>query len=259
MRSIFLHTGLIVIISLCTIPASSQVFDDDGYMVYSDSVLLVKEMTGGFILHSSGWGIEVRKGKNVSAFKRRMWEFDFVEVKSPKEIRVINPYFSNAKSYIYGKLNNVYFLRAGYGQYHLLNSKPYWGGVEVRYFYSGGFSLGLAKPVYLNIINLVSISTYYFEYELSTEKYNPEEHFRDNIYGRAAFVKGIDQTKLYPGIYGKFGFTFEFGSYTSMIKALEIGATIDLFPRPIPMMAYNEPEYYFLNIYLSINFGKRYN
>jgi len=244
---------------LVLLPVVSQGYDDDGLIVYSDSVLLEKEITAGFILHSSGWGLEFRKGKNVTAFKKRIWEFDFLEVKSQKEIRVINPYFSNAKSYIYGKLNNVYFLRAGWGQVYMLNSKPYWGGVEVDAFFSGGFSLGLAKPVYLNIINLVSISQYYFEYELSTEKYDPEEHFRDNIYGRAGFVKGFDQMKFYPGIYIKGGFNFEFGSYTSAIKSLEIGTTLDLFPNPIPLMAYNEPVYWFLNVYLAVSFGKRFN
>ena len=259
MRKLFAHIGLFAILMLFVFPVMGQAFDDDGIMVHSDSVLLEKEMTAGFILHSSGWGMEFRIGKNVTAFKKRMFEFDFVEIKSPKEVRVINPYFSNAKSYIYGKLNNIYLLRGGWGQQHLLNSKPYWGGVEVRAFYSGGLSLGLGKPVFLHIINLVSISQYYFEYELSTEKYDPEEHFRDNIYGRAAFVKGFDQIKLYPGIYMKAGFNFEFGSYTSAIKSLEVGASLDIFPNPIPLMAYNDPHYWFLNVYLSISFGKRFN
>jgi hypothetical protein len=237
----------------------AQAYDEDDIETYSDSVLLTKEMSGGFILHSMGWGLEFRKGRNINASKLWLMEIDFSEMKSPKEIRVINPYFSNAKSYIYGKLNNVYLIRAGYGRHHLLNSKPYWGGVALRYFFSGGASFGLAKPVYLNIINLVSISPYYFEYELTTEKYDPEKHFRDNIYGRAAFIKGFNQMSFYPGLYGKFGFTFDFGPHDASIKTLEVGATIDLFPIPIPLMAYNDPEYYFLTIYLSVNFGKRFN
>ncbi|MCX6233980.1 MAG: hypothetical protein NT175_04535 [Bacteroidetes bacterium] len=237
----------------------AQSYDEEDIENFSDSVLLTKEMSGGFILHSMGWGIEFRKGKNLSARKMLQMEFDFTEMKSPKEIRVINPYFTNAKSYIYGKLNNVFLIRGGFGLHNLLNSKPYWGGVELRYFFSGGASLGLAKPVYLNIINLVSISQYYFEYELSTEKYDPDKHFRDNIYGRAAFLKGFNQMAFYPGIYGKFGFTFDFGPYDAIVKKLEAGVTIDFFPIPIPMMAYNDPEYYFLTIYLGINFGKRFN
>jgi hypothetical protein len=186
-------------------------------------------------------------------------EFDLAEMKSPKEVRVINPYFSNAKSYIYGKLNSVFLVRGGYGLQRLLNNKPYWGGIELRYFFSGGASMALAKPVYLNIINLVSISPNYFEYELSTEKYDPDKHFGDNIYGRAAFLKGINEMSFYPGLYGKAGLNFDFGSYASTIKALEVGATIDIFPIPVPMMAYNDPESYFMTIYVSLSFGKRYN
>ena len=234
-------------------------FYDEEFVDFSDSVLLIKEMSGGFMLHSAGWGIEFRKGKNVNAFKKRILEFDLVEMKSPKEIRLINPYFSNAKSYIYGKLNNIYLVRAGIGQHHLIANKPYWGGVELRVLYSGGVSLGLAKPVYLHIINLVAISNYYFEYELATERYNPETHFRDNIYGRAAFLKGFDQMSVHPGFFGKVGFNFEFGAYSTSIKALEVGATVDIFPKAIPLMAYNEPEYYFLTIYFSFNFGAKYN
>lgn len=241
---------------------SAQIYtpdDDELYIEYSDSVLLTKEMAGGFILHSQGWGAQFMKGKNVNFRKKRFLEFSFVEMKSPKEIRVINPYFSNAKSYIYGKLNNFYMLRGGYGQQHLIATKPYWGGVELRFFYSGGGVLGIAKPVYLNIINLVSITPNYFEYELVTEKYDPEEHFRDNIYGRAPFTKGFNELKFYPGLYGKAGLYFDFGTYNAAIKALEVGAILDVFPNPVPMMAYNDKEYYFITLFLSVSFGKRYN
>ncbi|MDD5695052.1 MAG: hypothetical protein PHD61_07080 [Bacteroidales bacterium] len=180
-------------------------------------------------------------------------------MRSPKEVRVVNPYFTNAKSYAYGKLNSVFVLRGGYGFQRLIATKPYWGGIELRYFYIGGVSVGMAKPVYLNIINLVSISSYYYEYKLTTEKYDPDEHFTDNIYGRASFVKGFNELKVYPGIYGKVGFSFDFGAYSTSIKNLELGAIIDVFPNPIPVMAYNDKEYYFLTLFLSVSFGKRYN
>ena len=70
-------------------------------------------------------------------------------MKHPKQIRVINPYYYNARSYVYGKLNHVYMLRIGYGFKKLLNRKPYWGGIELRVLYMGGLSLAFAKPVYL--------------------------------------------------------------------------------------------------------------
>ncbi len=260
----YFRIGVIITLMAMTSPmlfAQVDVFqdDDDVFIEFSDSVLLTKETSGGFILHSQGLGIEFQKGKNVNFFKKRLLDFSLVEMKSLKEIRVVNPYFSNAKSYVYGKLNNLFILRGGFGFQHLIATKPYWGGIELRYFYTGGVSIGLAKPVYLNIINLVPISPYYYEYKLSTEKYDPEEHFTDNIYGRASFTKGFNEIKIYPGIYGKVGFSFNFGTYNTAIKNLELGAMIDIFPNPVPLMAYNDKEYFFLTLFISISFGKRYN
>ncbi|HRZ21300.1 MAG TPA: hypothetical protein P5184_06505 [Bacteroidales bacterium] len=260
----FFRTGVIMVMVLLLAPALSAQEDmlrgdDDVFTEFSDSVLLTKETSGGIILHSQGLGIEFQKGKNINYFRKRLLDFSLVEMRAPKEIRVINPYFTSAKSYCYGKLNNLFILRGGYGFQHLITTKPYWGGVELRYFYIGGASVGLAKPVYLNIINLVSISQYYYEYKLTTEKYDPDEHFTDNIYGRASFTKGFNEIKVYPGIYGKVGFSFDFGTYNAVIKNLEMGAIVDFFPIPIPLMAYNDKEYYFLTLFLSVSFGKRYN
>lgn len=260
----FFRTGVIIAMVALFAPVilAQEDFlrgDEDTFIEYSDSVLLTKETSGGIILHSQGLGIEFQKGKNITFLRKRLLDFSGVEMKSPKEIRVVNPYFTNAKSYAYGKLNNLFILRGGFGFQNLIATKPYWGGIELRYFYIGGASIGLAKPVYLNIINLVSISPYYYEYKLTTEKYDPEEHFTDNIYGRASFTKGFSEIKVYPGIYGKVGFSFDFGTYNAVIKNLELGAMIDFFPIPIPLMAYNDKEYYFLTLFLSVSFGKRYN
>ena len=221
-----------------------------------DIVLLRKQFSGGVILNSRGWGAQFKKGKNITYFKSFLWEINAVSMRSPKQIRTINPYFSNAKSYVYGKLNNVYVVRGGVGFDKLLNRKPYWGGVELRYVYYGGLSLAIAKPIYLYILNYTSS---YYEYVIETEKYDPEKHVSDDIYGRAPFVKGLNELKFYPGIYAKFGFNFEFGVYNSKIKSLEVGAMVDLYPFPVPIMAFEDGEHYFLTFYLCFSLGKRYN
>ena len=59
-----------------------------------------------------------RKGKNITANKKRMWEAEIVNMKHPKEVRSVNPYFDNAKSFFYGKLNSMMVVRAGIGQQH---------------------------------------------------------------------------------------------------------------------------------------------
>lgn len=226
------------------------------YDSVSDRVLLRNEYAGGIILHSRGWGFQFRKGRNLSFYRSLQWEVEGVSLKSPKQIKTINPYFTNAKSYVYGKLNHVYVARAGIGIKQLLNRKPYWGGVELRMIYYGGFSLAFAKPVYLYILNYSVESD---DYTIDIERYDPEQHGLDNIYGRAPFTYGIENTSIHPGIYGKVGLNFEFGEYNSTIKAVELGANLDYYPLPIEIMAFNPKQSLFLTFYLTFSMGKRYD
>jgi hypothetical protein len=138
----------------------------------------------------------------------------------------------------------------------MLNRKPYWGGVELRLVGFGGVSLAIAKPVYLYILNFTSS---YYDYDIVVEKYDPTQHFLDNIYGRAPFSRGLGELKFYPGVYGKLGMNFEYGQYNSKVKSVEIGVVFEFYPIPVPIMAFNDSDYYFLTLYINISIGKRYN
>lgn len=220
-----------------------------------NKVILKKELMGGAVAYTRGLGVIFRKGYNETAFTKNLWELEFFGIRGDKQVRInfYGAYYSNANSYIYGKLNKIYNLRAGLGRQHLLNSKPYWGGVEVRFTYYGGLSLAMAKPIYLYIINQNDFQS------IESEKYDPEKHFIENIYGRGPFIDGIDETKFYPGLYVKAGLNFEFGQYNTTIKALEAGIMVDGYAIPIPIMAFRDEDYYFINFYLNFTFGKRFN
>lgn len=221
-----------------------------------DNLLLEKQWSLGAQLNTNGWGLKFRKGHNVTALRQFMWEIEFSTYKSSKEVRTINPYFSDSRSYVYGKLNAVWFIRGGVGQQHILNRKPYWGGVQVSWLYYGGFSLGMGKPMYLYIIHF---NTGYTNYDVSEERYNPEIHFVDNIYGRASWLSGFTKMGLYPGAYVKTGLDFEFGVRSRQISSLEVGGMLDFSPIAIPIMAYNPKQSFFLTLYVSAMFGKRFN
>ena len=250
---------LLILISFTTFFTGLQQLHAQQANEENDSIsnifLVEKQWTLGLMLHTNGWGIKFRKGKNVTFLKQLLWEVEFSTYKSPKEVRSVNPYFSDAKSYIYGKLNVVSFLRGGIGFQHILNRKPFWGGVQLSALYYGGFSLGIAKPVYLNIIKLKPNNDYIIE----EERYNPDIHSVDNIYGRGSFLNGFNQLGLHPGIYVKSGLEFEFGTKNIRINSLEAGATLDFSPIPIAIMAYNPKQNFFVTLYLSISLGKRYN
>lgn len=236
--------------------AFSQAEELDGYDSIADRVLLKKELTYGVTIHNLGMGLNFRKGINKTFFNSRILEFEFVSMKHPKQIRVVSAFYYDAKSYVYGKLNHVYILRAGYGFKKLLNRKPYWGGVELRVIGLGGISLAFAKPIYLFFWDKTQN---YVKKE--PEKYNPNNplHDDDYIFGRASFFEGIGELKVYPGVYGKAGLNFEFGALNSKIRALEAGVAFEYFPVAIPIMAYNPAESFILTFYLNFSLGKRYN
>ncbi len=252
-------TPLITFFSLLFILAGfatafSQMEEIDGYDSIADRVLLKKELTGGVTLHNLGMGANLRKGVNKTFFNSRIFELEVVSMKHAKQVRMINPYYYGAKSFIYGKLNHVYILRAGYGFKKLLNRKPYWGGIELRALYMGGISVAFAKPVYL----------IFWDETISykkTEKYNPDNPFHDEeyIFGRAPFTEGLGEIKVYPGVYLKGGFNFEFGTLNSKIRAIEAGAVAEFFPIAIPIMAYNPAQNFMFTFYLNFSLGKRYN
>jgi len=222
-----------------------------------DNVLLEQQWSLGAHINTNGWGIKFRRGKNLSALKQFMWEIEFTTYKAAKEVKIVNPNYSDSKSYIYGKLNTVYFLRGGVGFQHIINRKPYWGGVQLSYLYYGGLSVGITKPIYLYIIHKTSSTEYY----LTQERYDPSniDHSQDNIFGRGAFLTGITNLNFHPGIYVKGGLEFEFGTRSRALKTLEVGAILDYSPVPIAILAYNPKQSLFLTAYLSVSLGKRYN
>ena len=97
------------------------------------------------------------------------------------------------------------------------------------------------------------------DYEVREEKYNPDIHFVDNIYGRGPFLAGFSSLGLHPGVYLKTGLDFEFGVKNRQINALEVGGILDYSPIPVAIMAFNPKQSFFLTLYLSVMFGKRYN
>jgi hypothetical protein len=220
-------------------------------------VLYRKEFTAGFIAHSNGWGVGMRRSHHKTGYSKTFWEIDFISVKHPKEIK--SSYYENAKGYVYGKMNSFLVLRAGYGFHKIIFSKGRADGsaIEVRYLGSAGSSLGITKPYFVDVIK----NPYAPDGGIVSEAYDPNNplHNQYNIYGRGAWYKGFDKMSLHPGIYGKFGFSFDYAGKEKGVKTIETGMILDYYFKNIPMMAFAQNNSLWFSFYVSLNFGGKWN
>lgn len=208
------------------------------------------------LVHTDGYGLTFRNPRFITYYRKWSYEIGMVYMKHPKEVRTVNSYYPNTKSFIYGKKNYLFITRAGLGMQRLLNREPLWGGIQVRLGYIVGLSLGITKPVYLYIIE---DDPSLLDLKLNVQKYKPDVHGIWDIHGRGPFTKGFDELNVYPGIYGKLGFNFEFAREKRKIRALEAGVIFDGYGTRIPIMAKNENKQFYLSFYISLYFGSRYN
>jgi len=210
------------------------------------------EQSFGVFLNSTGWGLGYRYAKRVDYLNKRLIEVDFNNIKHPKEYKTNNPFFPNTKGFVFGKKNLFINLRLGYGFQHEMFRKIDRGGISIRRFISFGPSLGFYKPIYYEKLIQVSQNTYRIE----VAKFTEDIHSPYDIYSRASFFKGFDEIKFLPGLYAKAGVHFEYSKYDRLLHAIEFGATIDAYPKKVPIMATEDNKQIFLALFVSYRFGK---
>jgi hypothetical protein len=216
-------------------------------------VFFRNERSFGIMINSDGLGLSYREAKRINYLNKRFFEIDAGTLKHPKEYKTSNPYSQGSGSFVFGKLNSVFYLRGGLGYQHELFSKEDVGGIAIRYFISGGPVIGLYKPIYYRVLYPVSGTVN--EYVLKEEKFDISIHDPTMIYSRASFTKGFGETKAMPGLYAKGGFNFEYSREDKVIHAIEIGAQINAFPKSIPIMATPKNKALFFSIFASYRFG----
>lgn len=244
----FLHTIL-----FCSIPT---LFFAQGELNPEARVVTTNEHSYLVSLNSNGFSLSYQYGKRIDGFRRRIMDFDFSYIKHPKEIRVENPYYQSQKKFVFGKLNTLFALRGGIGRQREIYSIFDKGGIAIRYHYTFGASLALLKPVYYEVVDSTKIYNNVQYLYISDKQFDYSIHQISDIYSRSSFFTGIDETKFVPGAYIKGGFSFVFSDKYEAINAIEVGAIVDVFSRPIQIMANEKKERFFVSLYVGYRFGK---
>lgn len=231
---------------MITTPLFSQ-----GELAEQPRIFFRNEESLALMLNSNGFGINGRYAKRINARRKTIYDMDLISIKHSKEVKISN-YFYNNKSFVFGKENSFFTLRAGYGKQVEMFRKVDKGGISIRRFYSAGPSIGFLKPIYYEYVHLGPNALVDSSW---IEKFNPAIH-QQYIYGKASFFKGLDEISVVPGIYGRFGFMFEYSRNDLVLRALETGATIDVFIKDIPILATEKNKMFFFSLFVCYRFGK---
>lgn len=236
-----------IVIVICAVSVYAQ-----GELNEQQKVFFRNERSFAFLLNTDGFGVSYRSAKRIDYLNKRLIEVDAGILKSLKEYRQ-RVAFNQGGTYVFGKLNSTFFLRAGYGHQHEIYKKADLGGIAIRYFYSGGPVFAIYKPIYYRVLYpIVNRPT---EYEIRLEKFDVNAMAISNdIYGRASFTKGLNEIKFLPGLFAKAGFNFEYSKEDKAIHAIEIGAVVNAFPKEVPIMAIDNKQF-FVSIFVSYRFG----
>jgi hypothetical protein len=224
-----------------------------GELNEQQKVFFRNERSLAILLNSDGIGFSYREAKRIDFRNKNILEFDAGNLKLVKEYRQPSQQVQGG-TFIFGKLNSTFYLRGGLGRQHEIFKKADRGGIAIRYFYSAGPVLAIYKPIYYKVAQLVTSSPTP-EYEFVEEKFDASIAASQDIYGKASFFKGIDETKVMPGLYGKVGFNFEYSKQDKIIHAIEFGGQLNAFPVKIPIMAGSGNKALFFSLFVSYRFG----
>ncbi len=213
-------------------------------------VYFKKQTVFGIQLNTDGFGAFLEKGYSKSLKKALLFQVSISEKKHNKEIKVSNVTVPGSP-FLYGKVNFVYPLQLGAQIQFLLGNKTPRNGVHVSGNFGGGLSLALLRP-----------------YEVQVEKNNELVFIRYNSADSLAFlgpsvrsgprfVNGWNGLKVNPGIYAKAALRFDYGVYSEIVSAIEVGIKAEVYSSKIQQMAWQKDRQLFTSAYFSILFGHR--
>lgn len=235
----------------------------------SKGVIYNSELAFDLRLHTNGFALGANFGKIRTYYKTRYFHVGIGELKHHKENRA-NLDRSNSsgrlsRSFVYGKQNNLFVTRIGYGEKRYFSEKAKRKGVAVGISYEGGFTAGLLKPYYLELLSTENSNpgpsslqgTFTVKYSEENQDYflNPW-----NIFGSSSWTRGLTETSIIPGIHTQFAVHVDWGAFDEYVKAIEAGIMVDAFIRQVPIMVElegveNRP--FFVNLFINLQIGKR--
>jgi hypothetical protein len=241
-------------VSLCLVGYSQGEID------MQEKILFQNERSISLSLNSNGFGAGYRYGKRKTYLNKVLYDIGFTYIKHPKEMKIspLPVSYATSRRYVNGKLNVFVNINPSIGFQRELFSKEDRGSIAVKYYYGGGPTIGICKPIYysFNFYPYLNNPQIYYVME---EKYefgqDPAYTSRTQISGRASFWKGFDELSFYPGLHAFGGVSFEYSSVNQIINAIDLGITFSAFNKKIPIMFTEYNSQFFLTLSVTYRFG----
>lgn len=264
--------------------AQTGVFNPKELNNGNKGIVYDREAVGELKLFSNGFELGVNIGQLKTYYRTNYFHFGIGELKHNREFKNRDGITGGSigrgsRSYIFGKQNNLYTLRAGYGIKRYYTEKARKKGLAIGASYEGGFTLGLLKPYYLELRDPDPGSSP----RILVERFNGGNAdlflTPESIIGAAPAINGFTEIQLRPGFHFNAGLNFDWGAFDEFAKSIEVGIATDIFFGDIPILideasfansttatpptvnilpenVRNRP--FFINLYLAFQFGKRW-
>lgn len=229
-----------------SMPAFSQRISNENYN---------NEFSFGVMAHPKGIGFDLRYGRYLTNGRVEYLEAEFLSLRHPKEVRIFNSGINPSNPYTFGKINYAYIARIGYGNKFTLAEKRLKNTSSVSFTMAFGPVIAALKPVYLDLLQTDVNNA---DYVLSVKVRENTIINQNDVIGNSPFSKGMDELGFRVGAFAKAGFNFDWGDYTDEIKALEIGISLDAFPKRLPLIQYATNKYLFPSFYICAQFGNKW-
>jgi hypothetical protein len=225
--------------------------EEEGALIYN------KQSIFGIKMNTDGYGVFYEKGKYKTITTTNIWWIEANEHKHVKEQKFAkgdpNFGFLIGNPYIYGKVNNFYNFKVGFGQQKLIGGKGNKNGIATTLNYGGGIAMALMKPYFLDVNDPLSGATKTIQYK------NDSTLFLDQtrIIGATGFTKGFGRLSYIPGFHARASLRFDYGRYNETASGIEVGINAEYYTKEIVQMAQNPTRTFFFNAFVALTFGRR--
>jgi hypothetical protein len=221
--------------------------EEEGILTYK------RQNIFGIQLRTNGYGVYFEHGRSRSPRLTNLYLLELTEIKHPKEEKEPSGDGFLSGSFIYGKINNFYQAKLGFGQQYIFGQKGNKNGVAVMAAYQGGVSVGMLKPYYVSVVDGTG------ERDVKYESADSINYFLagSKILGASGIGKGWDELKINPGVFVKTSLRFDFGRFNETVKAIELGLSLEGYSKEVAQLARVEKKRLFMQGHVAILFGRR--